>query len=193
MRLPSVAIASRRTHGDVCVAEVKANTDAVEVAHFQNHYQVLRSRRLTQQILNKKAHAERAARMRPGAQTPRVLFRSCVVTTVFPLAQMDDNIAKRNIFGGLDRALDLIHRVNAARLLRMQHVDRRARRRGPFRGRDKSVRASRTAPAALSGTIRPTRPHTRDWCSRSVVARQRSLPPAHRRAPRSSSSPGCNR
>ena len=43
--------------------------------------------------------------------------------TSVALAEMDDEVAEWNVLGGFKSALDLVHCVDAARLLRMKHVD----------------------------------------------------------------------
>src|SRR6202042_3236110 len=43
---------------------------------------------------------------------------------IFSLAQMEDEKTKPNLFRNLERALDLVHGIDATAFLRVNHVDR---------------------------------------------------------------------
>ena len=84
--------------------------------------QMLRRGGLAQEIFDQQAHAERA---RKGAQ---VLERGdgkldgALRPRIVALAEMHHEIAQRNVLGRLERALDLVHGVDAAGFFRVQHI-----------------------------------------------------------------------
>ena len=83
---------------------------------------MLRGSGFAEQVFDKQADTERAGeraqvlecgeRELDGARRPHIV----------PLAEMDDEIAQRDVLGGFQRALDLIHGIDATRFFRVQHV-----------------------------------------------------------------------
>jgi hypothetical protein len=109
----------------VRVAEVEADAHIVQMPELEDEQKVLGGGGLAEQILHQKAHAEGAGE---GAQ---VLERGLGVLdcarrpAVVALAQMHDEMTERNVLGGFEGALDLVHGVDAAGFFRMQNVDGR--------------------------------------------------------------------
>ena len=108
---------------DVCVAKIEADADAVEVSHFKNERKMGGSCGLAEQILNQEAYAQRPCK---GAEVLERGLRELDGTWrpgIVSLAEMDDEIAQRDVLGGFQSTFDLIHGIDAAGLLGVQHID----------------------------------------------------------------------
>ncbi len=124
MRLPRVAIASAVPTVMLRVAQIEANADVGQVSHFENGHQMLGRRGLAQQIFHQQAYAERP---REGAQVLQRGERKLDGARrplIVAFAKVHHEVAQRNMLRGFERALDLVHGVDAPGLLRVQHIDR---------------------------------------------------------------------
>ena len=109
--------------GDVCMAEVEAYADAVEVAHFKNGDEVLGCGGIAEQVFDQDAHAQW---MRKGAEVferGKSVLNGARRPGVFALAEMDDEIAQRDVLGRFECALDFVHGFNAAGFFGMDDID----------------------------------------------------------------------
>ena len=122
MRAPKVAMASATSDSDVRVTEIEADADIVKVAHFENDDQMLGSGGLAEQIFDQQADAERAGKGAQVLERGERKLDGARRPGIVALAEMDDEIAQRDVLGGFERALDLVHGVDAAGLVGVQHI-----------------------------------------------------------------------
>ena len=107
---------------DMRVAKIETDADVVQMAHFKDGNQMLGRGGFAEQVFDKKANAERpgeCAQMFKGGERE---FNGARRPAVISFAEMNDKIAQRDMLGCLQSALDLIHRVDAAGLFRVQDI-----------------------------------------------------------------------
>jgi len=75
-------------------------------------------------IFDEQVHAERARKGSQVLERGDGKFDSARRPFIVACAEMHHEIAQRNVLGRLERALDLVHGVDAAGLLRVQHIQR---------------------------------------------------------------------
>ena len=117
---------SRRSfggHGEVEVADVEADADRVEMAGLEDGEQVLRGGDLVLQVLQQQAHAERRGEGLEVLDGSERVLDGRLVPGRVPEAKVKDNGDKRDLFGGLERTLDLVHGCDTLGLFRRKQVE----------------------------------------------------------------------
>ncbi len=121
----------RRAFGEVRVAEVEAEADAGEVPDPDDLDEVLGFGHVVGQVLEQDFDAERTGE---GLQVldcgERIVERARAPLVVFG-AEVQDAGLDRNLLGGFERALYLVHGGDASGLLRVDEVQRRGRVAAP--------------------------------------------------------------
>lgn len=109
---------------DVRMAYVEADTDAGEMAESEYLHQVFGSRRLIEDVLSEQTHAQRLGEGVEMFESSQGVFLGARGPGVHALAEMDDEVFEVEVLSGFESPLDFVHSVDAARLFRMEHVDR---------------------------------------------------------------------
>ena len=76
-----------------------------------------------EQVFDQQAHAERAGEGAEVLESGERVLDGARRPSVVVFAEMDDEIAQRDVLGGFEGALDLVHGVDAAGFFRMDDVD----------------------------------------------------------------------
>ena len=114
------------THGNVRMPQVEADADAVQVSKIEDRDQVLRRGRLAQQVFHQHAHAQRPCKCAQVLEGRLRELHGALRPAIVTLAQVYNHMPEWNVFGRLQRALDLVHGIDAPRLLGVNHVDCRS-------------------------------------------------------------------
>ena len=83
---------------------------------------MLRRGGLAQQIFHEQAYAERPRKGAQVLQRGERIFNGARRPLIVAFAKVHHKIAQRNVLRRFERALDLVHGVDAPRLLRVQHI-----------------------------------------------------------------------
>ncbi len=104
------------------MTEIEADSHVGQVTHFENQNQMLGRGCLAEQILHQQPHAKWPGKRAKVLKSSERKLNSALRPCVFPLAEMNHKIAKGYVFGRLQRALHLIHRVDAPGLVWVQDI-----------------------------------------------------------------------
>src|SRR6201999_97309 len=94
---------------DVSVTEIETNPDAIEVADAEDFEDVFGRGDLVAQIFNEDADAEGMGKGLEVLDGSEGVFEGAGVPGVIFVAEMENAGGDGDLFGGLERALDLIH------------------------------------------------------------------------------------
>ena len=111
------------SNGHVGVAQVKTDADIVQVAHIEDGEQVFRSSGIAGQVLDEQADTQGVREGSEVFECGEGVLDGARGPAVFFFAQVQDEVLKGDGLGGFQRALDLVHGVDAAEFVRMDDVD----------------------------------------------------------------------
>jgi len=118
--------------GEVGVAYVEADADAVEVADAEDLQNVLGGGDFVLQVFDEEADAERVGEGLEMLNGGEGVFEGAGVPGVAFVAEMEDAGVDGNLLGGLEGALDLVHGGDAVRFVRIDEIDVRGDVAGPL-------------------------------------------------------------
>ena len=107
----------------VCMADVEADADAVEVADAEDLEDVLGRGDFVLQVFDEDADAERVGEGFEMLDGREGVLEGAGVPGVVLLAEVENAGGERNLFGGLEGALDLVHGSDAVGFLRIDEID----------------------------------------------------------------------
>jgi pseudomonalisin len=108
----------------VRMAYIQASPNAGEMALGIDLHQVLGRGRLADQVFRQQANSKRLRKSIQMLKRGQSMLQAARRPGVGSLAQVHHQIFKVKMLGCFKRALDLVHGIDAARLFRMQQVDR---------------------------------------------------------------------
>jgi hypothetical protein len=117
--------------GEVGVADVEADADAVEVADVENFENVFGGRDFVLEVLDEDAGAEGVGEGLEVFDGGEGVFEGAGVPTVVFLAEVEDAGGDGDLLGGLEGALDLVHGGDAVGFFVVDEVDVRGDVAGP--------------------------------------------------------------
>jgi len=120
--------------GEVGVADVEADTDAVEVADVEDLEDVLGGGDLVLQVFDEETDAERVGEGLEVLNGGEGVFEGAGVPGVALLAKVKDAGGDGNLLGGLEGALDLVHGSDAVGFFGVDEVDVGGDVAGPLAG-----------------------------------------------------------
>lgn len=110
-------------YGDVRMAEVHTDADCIQVADAEDFDQVLGGGGFAGKVFDEQAHAKRTGKGAEVFEGGEGVLDGARGPAVIALAEVEDEVAKGDLLGGFEGALDFVHGVDAAGFLRVQHVD----------------------------------------------------------------------
>ena len=163
------------------MAEIKTYSHVVEVRDLDKLHQPFGRGQLVGNILQQNTHAERLGECAQMLNRGHRCFELALVKRFAADADVLHQKAKWNLLRYFDRALDLVHGLDAMRPGLLKPCSLEARRRGPTRSR----RTWESAPSAAGCRWYETSPRFRaraacGWRNRHADARQRFRWPAPR-------------
>ena len=115
----------RHTLAQMRMTHVEAHANISKMTRCKNLYKMVGPRHVALQILHQQLHAQGTRKGAQMFERANGMLQSPRTPGVFAFSQMKDEIPERDLLGNLERPLDLIHRIDATALLRMNHVHRR--------------------------------------------------------------------
>ena len=112
----------RRSHRDMRMAKIQANAHIGQVPHLENQHQMLGRRGLAQQVFHQQAYAERPRKGAQVFQSGERILNGARRPLIVALAKVHHKIAQRDVLRRFKRTLDLVHGVDAPRLIGVQHI-----------------------------------------------------------------------
>ena len=111
-------------YGNVRMAEVHTDADGIQVADAEDFDQVLGGGGFAGKVFDEQTHAEGTGEGAEVFECGEGVLDGARGPAIVPLAEVEDEVAKGDLLGGFEGALDFVHGVDAAGFLRVQHVDR---------------------------------------------------------------------
>ncbi len=118
--------------GEVGVADVEADADAVEVADAEDLEEVLGGGDFVLEVFDENADAERVGEGLEVLDGGEGVFEGAGVPGVVLLAEVEDAGVDGDLLGGLEGALDLVHGGDAVGLFGVDEIDVRGDVAGPL-------------------------------------------------------------
>ncbi len=105
------------------MAEVEADAHVVEVRCPNEFHQFVRSRKLVGNVLQQNTHAQRLGECTQVFNRSHGGFEFAFIKIFATCPKVLDQEAKRYLFGDFERALDFVHRLDAAGAVGGSYVD----------------------------------------------------------------------
>src|SRR5947208_16261623 len=104
------------------VSEIEANTDIVKVGRVNELHQFLRRGQLVRDILQQNTHSQGLGKGAEVLNRGHRRLEFALVESFIRGPQVLNEKTKWNLFGYLESALDLVHRLDAASPVRGSHI-----------------------------------------------------------------------